>query len=316
MVGDTKPLNEKCCSKCGETKEFDKFIKNRNLCKMCVNARKKEIYNAAVIDIENPVNKLCNYCNESKPIINFMRNRPICKECHNKQRRNKYQTNEELRLKLIKSASDFKHNKVLERRQIKLETIGENNKKCSVCSVIKPNERFRINRLRCKDCERDEPINKFTRNIRRTIWTTLNKKCSSKKNKHTIKYLGASTEEYLKWILTINEKYNIDNHGKEWHIDHVIPLSKFNLENEAEQMIAFNWRNTMPLSVKENLSKNCRIIKSQIEQHLEKLKKYHTENNIELPQEFIDLFAKHLDAGSPLEPSLPLTNGNNCEELG
>ena len=35
-----------------------------------------------------------------------------------------------------------------------------------------------------------------------------------------------------------------------------------------------------------------------------------------MPQKFIDLFAKHLDAGSPLEPSLPLTTGNVCEELG
>jgi len=26
--------------------------------------------------------------------------------------------------------------------------------------------------------------------------------------------------------------------------------------------------------------------------------------------------AKHLVAGNPLEPSLPLTNGNTCEELG
>jgi group I intron endonuclease len=36
--------------------------------------------------------------------------------------------------------------------------------------------------------------------------------------------------------------------------------------------------------------------------------------------EFINILknqlAKHLDAGSPLEPSLPLTHGNICEELG
>ena len=44
--------------------------------------------------------------------------------------------------------------------------------------------------------------------------------------------------------------------------------------------------------------------------------KYHLENKLDLPQVFIDLFAKHLDAGKPLEPSLPLTTGNICEELG
>ena len=75
-------------------------------------------------------------------------------------------------------------------------------------------------------------------------------------------------------------------------------------------MIAFNWRNTTALSCKENLSKNKKILKPQIEQHLKKLKEYHTENQLDLPQVFIDLFAKHLVAGSSLEPSLPLSFGN------
>lgn len=43
---------------------------------------------------------------------------------------------------------------------------------------------------------------------------------------------------------------------------------------------------------------------------------YHNKHNIILPQEYYHLFAKHLDAGSPLEPLLPLTTENSCEELG
>jgi len=35
-----------------------------------------------------------------------------------------------------------------------------------------------------------------------------------------------------------------------------------------------------------------------------------------LPQVYIDLFAKHLDAGNSLEPSIPLLLGNKKEELG
>jgi hypothetical protein len=48
----------------------------------------------------------------------------------------------------------------------------------------------------------------------------------------------------------------------------------------------------------------------------QKLLEYHLENKLDLPQVFIDLFAKHLVAGSSLEPSLPLTIENICEELG
>jgi hypothetical protein len=114
------------------------------------------------------------------------------------------------------------------------------------------------------------------------------------KSMNTICYLGCSKNEYLHWILHNDKNYTLENRGKEWHIDHVIPLYWFNLENEEEQLIAFNWRNTMPLSVKENLSKNKKIVSSQIEQHYKHLSDYHTEKNIEMPQEFIDLFAKHL----------------------
>ena len=47
----------------------------------------------------------------------------------------------------------------------------------------------------------------------------------------------------------------------------------------------------MPLSAKENLKKNNKIIQSQIEQHYKNLVKYHKENNLDLPQEYINLFA-------------------------
>jgi len=311
MVDDTKPLDEKCCSRCGEKKEVDKFIKNRNICKICNNKRRIEIRDNAIENIDAETNQKCNTCNETKSIASFIKCRKICLDCNNNKRRLRYQTDGDHRSKTIQKAGEFKHNKRLERRKLKQQEIGENNKKCSVCFTIKPKERFRYNRLRCKDCERDEPIYKLSRNVRRTVWNAL-----VKKDKHTIEYLGISTKEYLDWLLSINEKYTLDNRGTEWHIDHVIPLSKFNLEDKAQQLIAFNWRNTMPLSVKENLSKNCKIIKTQIEQHYKKLVDYHKEKKIEMPQEFIDLFAKHLVDGNTLKPSLLLTTGNFCEDLG
>jgi hypothetical protein len=133
---------------------------------------------------------------------------------------------------------------------------------------------------------------------------------------NTIEYLGTTSSDYLKWIMNYNDQYTIENRGTDWHIDHVIPLSHFNLHDKDEQLIAFNWRNTMPFSASENLKKNCKIIPSQLEQHFEKIKEYHEKNNIELPKTFIDLFAKHLDAGNTLKQSLPLSPGNLEEDLG
>ena len=99
------------------------------------------------------------------------------------------------------------------------------------------------------------------------------------------------------------EIYNFENYGDIWHIDHVIPIHTFNLENEQEQLLAFNWRNTMPLLASDNLKKGTNIYSLQVEQHYNKLLEYHTENKLDLPQVYIDLFAKHLVAGSPLEPN-------------
>jgi hypothetical protein len=79
---------------------------------------------------------------------------------------------------------------------------------------------------------------------------------------------------------------------------------------EEQQLIAFNWRNTMHLEAKENLKKNNRLDTLQIEQHYKKLSDYHKEKNIDFPQVFIDLFARHLDAGNPLEPLLLPEFGN------
>jgi hypothetical protein len=282
-VTDTKPL-EKCCSKCSEIKLEIMFIPKRNICKECRNTTNREKYKA--LEINENMQEECNICKKSKPLSSFIKKRKICKDCNNNKRRTIYINDEEHRKKLIQIASNFKIKKALEKNKQKEKEIGIDNKKCSCCNSIKNKSYFRYNRLKCKDCERDEPLEKFKRVIRSRIMSAL-----THKNKHIIEYLGCNASEYLNWLLNNNLGYTLDNRGNEWHIDHVIPLSHFNLDDEEQQLIAFNWRNTTPLSVKENLSKNNRVIKSQVEQHYKKLVEYHLENKLDLPQVFIDLFA-------------------------
>ncbi len=294
---------EKTCSKCNVTKICESFIKNRNICKECANANSRIRYKELNV-IENVK---CNVCLDIKASSEFIKNRNICKKCNNEKRRSKYSIDPNFREKVIECAKTFKKERANERNQIikteieKIEElIGSENTICKYCKIVKLKTHFRHNRLKCIDCERDDPVEKFKRTIRTRIYIALNKS----KSKHTIEYLGCNSEEYIKWIEYSNEQFTMLNHGEMWHIDHVIPLSRFNLDSEEEQMIAFNWRNTMALSIKDNLTKNKKIINSQIEHHLNKLINYHRENNIELPKKYIELFAKHLDAGSPLEPLL------------
>ena len=313
METDTKP---KKCSKCEEMKVVELFKPRSCICKDCRNKETRDKYNNLNTQ-DNETNK-CSSCENIKNISEFVKNRNTCKVCNNDHRRNKYLNNEEHRHKLILVATNFKQKIMAERskqreeERIKLETdIGTENAICKYCKNVKPKSRFRHNRLKCADCERDEPLEKFKRMVRARVYIALN----SNKVKHTIYYLGCSSTEYIQWIQYNSDNFTIENHGKKWHIDHVIPLSKFNLDDKDEQLVAFNWRNTTALSARENLSKNNKILKPQIEYHINKLITYHNNNNIELPQIYKDLFAKYLDDGKPLKLSLPLIIGNINEEL-
>ena len=294
-VSDTKLL-EKICSKCDLKKLESMFIPKRNICKECRNVRSREKYKA--LEIDNELEQKCNFCEKSKQSSLFVKNRKICIDCNNVKRRTKYENDENHRNIMIQKATEFKQKKIVEKNKKKEEELGIDNKKCKYCESIKHNSCFRNKRVKCKDCERDEPIEKLKRVIRSRIISAL-----YNKNKHTVEYLGCNIPDYLNWLLKNNSKFTLENRGSEWHIDHVIPLSQFNLKNEEEQKVAFNWRNTMPLSPSENLKKNNKIIKSQVEQHYKNLVEYNRENKLDLPQVFIDLFAKHLDAGNPLESS-------------
>ena len=300
MEADTKP-NIKTCSNCNKIKEFESFIQNRNVCKECRNEYTRTKYKNIEIKDGNLIK--CSSCNIETPSKEIVKNRTVCKKCDNEHRRNKYAMNDEWRKKLIESATQFKQKRILERTKIHEEQleileekIGKENTICKYCKEVKPKSRFRFNRLKCADCERDEPLEKFKRTVRSRIYIALKKN----KNKHTIEYLGCNSEDYLKWLEFNNSNYKLNNRGKEWHIDHVIPLSKFNLDDESEQQLAFNWRNTTALSAKENLEKNNKILPLQIENHLNNLIIYHKENNIEMPQKYINLFATQPNCGNLL----------------
>lgn len=50
-----------------------------------------------------------------------------------------------------------------------------------------------------------------------------------------------------------------NNHGTVWHIDHIIPLSKFDLTDPMQRKRANHFTNLQPLYVHENMSKGARI---------------------------------------------------------
>ena len=88
----------------------------------------------------------------------------------------------------------------------------------------------------------------------------------SKSNKANY-YLGIKVSSYRAYIESLfTGDMNWSNRSVLWQIDHIKPLSLFNLLDENECLSAFNYKNTQPLTKEENLRKsNNYISKEQIE---------------------------------------------------
>lgn len=50
-----------------------------------------------------------------------------------------------------------------------------------------------------------------------------------------------------------------ENYGQ-WHIDHIKPLSSFNLQDQKQVKLANNYKNLQPLWAKDNLSKGSKYV--------------------------------------------------------
>lgn len=83
------------------------------------------------------------------------------------------------------------------------------------------------------------------------------------KSKNTRDLLGCDNVKIWKKHLEKQFKVGMswDNHSLYgWHIDHIIPITAFDLSDPEEQLKAFNYKNTQPLWCWENWSKGSSIV--------------------------------------------------------
>lgn len=119
------------------------------------------------------------------------------------------------------------------------------------------------------------PYIKTIMNLRNRVYSAVTK---GYKSGHSIDLLGCSVDE-LKVHLEQQFEPGMtwDNYG-EWHIDHIIPCSYFDLTKEEDQRICFNYRNLQPLWAKDNTKKSNKI-PDNVEELVEFLKKEIYVNN-------------------------------------
>ena len=103
-------------------------------------------------------------------------------------------------------------------------------------------------------------INYYLQNLLRLRILKVLKRQSLKKVERTHNLLGITIPK-ARQCLEFQFKPGMTwrNHG-EWHIDHIKPLSSFDLTNSEEQKKAFHYTNLQPLWAGENMKKHTKIL--------------------------------------------------------
>ncbi|MEK6883419.1 MAG: hypothetical protein AABY22_27575, partial [Nanoarchaeota archaeon] len=191
--------------------------------------------------------RFCKVCLIEKPFKNFH-------NCKNK-RWNKSDTC----IECSKTISKIRRTKFKNK-------ISQQKRKYYQKNKTKLNQKNKLNRSKINAQKRNREkidINyKIQKRIRNSLYEWVNKN-GGKKIWHTQTLLGCSFHDFKDFItkqFTNNQTWK--NWGvNTWHIDHIIPSSVFNILNEEEVKLCWNYHNLQPLDSIENIStkNNCLI---------------------------------------------------------
>lgn len=174
--------------------------------------------------------KLCKFCNKILDIDSFYKNKSskdglysVCKEC-----------------KCINNKIWKKNNKLKESKNNKI--WFQNNKK----HIYKKRNIKRSNNIQYKiACNLRARLGKAMQGNYRTSSAVKDLGCTVEQLKT---YLESKFQDGMSW----------DNYGS-WHIDHIKPLSKFDLTKKKELLKACHYTNLQPLWAEDNLSKGSKF---------------------------------------------------------
>jgi bacterioferritin-associated ferredoxin len=217
---------------------------------------------------------LCSICNISKPFSEFHKDiskskgySTQCKKCKNELKsiwgQNNPEKVKERRKKAYQKNKEFEKEKSKRWRKANPEWAKESKDKWKKENI----EHVRKYRNKYQNKRREnDPLYKLVRSCRNRVSQSLNRRGYTKKSK-TYKILGCSYEMFIKYLETqFSEGMSIDNYG-EWELDHIIPISAADNEEEA---IALNcYKNFQPLWKKENLLKADKFKTKDKEVYLE-----------------------------------------------
>jgi len=161
------------------------------------------------------------------------------------------------------SSAEYRRKNPEKRRATCLAWDSANRARKSAVETIRrsrPEVRER-NRQRKRQRLRDDIQYRLRECLRATLWAALRRgrKFTIRKAAPTMKLIGCSITDlmvHLEGNFEVGMSWK--NYGQ-WHVDHVIPLSNFDLTDPAQQFAAANWKNLQPLWAVDNISKGNRL---------------------------------------------------------
>ena len=189
--------------------------------------------------------KVCKDCGEEKCESLFFKKHANCKVCHLLKKKKWREKNPEEYKKQTKKYYESTKEEQSRKKKIWIE-----------------NNREKYNSYWTKRKSSD-PEFKLLSEMRSRLWLYLKKENFSKKNK-TFDIVGCSPLQLREYI----EKQFVDgmtwDNRSDWHIDHIIPLSSVNTEEELYKL--FHYTNLQPLWAEDNLKKSNKILEPVIKQ--------------------------------------------------
>jgi len=212
-------MMSKYCSTCKKTQDYSEFHKSKS---------NKDGYHST-----------CKSCRKLYNLANREKKKEYNKNYWDKNKDTLIVKNKEHRI-LNAENINIQRTKYRKRDDIK-EHVKQKNKE------YLPIRKEKIKQRRLVDSNF-----RFSEVLRSKIHKMLNGKKTSYKA-----LIGCDLEQLKKWLeYQFDNKMNWNNFGSYWQIDHIIPMSIFNFDNEVEKRICFNWRNLQPLQKDENREKS------------------------------------------------------------
>lgn len=102
--------------------------------------------------------------------------------------------------------------------------------------------------------KREDPILRLEAAIRARVMMSM-KKRGTIKTSRTFELIGCTGAELAAHIeRQFKRGMSWDNYGSKWHVDHITPLSYFDMSNPDDQRRAWNWQNLRPLWAMQNIT--------------------------------------------------------------